>query len=143
PTPEDLAEAGEKRLRELKLGFRAKYVAHASRLVADGALDLMALRRASYQEAKEALTSHPGVGEQVAYCVLIFSLDKLEAFPIDRWVSRAMQEWYLNGKKMSYLETVEWAHGYFGRYAGYAQQYLFHGGRLGKVGRVGTEQAAG
>ena len=130
PTPEDLAEAGEKRLRELKLGFRAKYVAHASRLVADGALDLTALRKASYQEAKEVLISLPGVGDKVADCVLIFSLDKLEAFPIDRWVRRAVEEWYLGGQRLNYAKMREWAVGYFGPYAGYAQQYLFHGKRL-------------
>ena len=142
PTPEDLAEAGEKRLRELKLGFRAKYVAHASRRVADGALDLMALREAPYLEAKEVLTSLPGVGEKVADCVLIFSLNKLEAFPIDRWVRRAVEEWYLGGQRLNYARLREWAVGYFGPYAGYAQQYLFHGKRL-EGQRNGSERRQG
>lgn len=142
PPAQLVAAAGEQALRDLGLGFRAKYLAHAAIQVAEGVLDLEELRRTPYWDAKARLTELPGIGAKIADCVLVFSLDKLEAFPIDRWVSRAMQEWYLNGKKMSYLETVEWAHGYFGRYAGYAQQYLFHGGRLAKVGRVGTEQAA-
>ena len=130
PTPQALAEAGEQCLRELRLGFRAKYVAHAAKAVAEGNLDIFALREAPYQEAKETLMFLPGIGEKVADCVLAFSLDKMEAFPIDRWVRRALEEWYLDGKRLSYPKLREWAVGYFGLYASYAQQYLFHGRRL-------------
>ena len=136
PPAHKIAEAGEGALRELGLGFRAKYLARAAIQVAEGALDLEEVRRLPYWEARARLTELYGIGAKIADCVLVFSLDKLEAFPIDRWVSRAVQEWYLNGSKMSYDDIVHWAHGYFGRYAGYAQQYLFHGGRLGKVGRT-------
>ena len=130
PTPQALAEAGEVRLRELKLGFRAKFVAQAAAAVASGKLDLLPLREASYQDAKDVLLALPGVGEKVADCVLLFSLDKLEAFPIDRWVRRVMEESYLNGEKLSYPKLREWSLQYFGPYAGYAQQYLFHRRRL-------------
>ena len=136
PPAHKIAEAGEGALRELGLGFRAKYLASAAVQVAEGALDLEEVRRLPYWEARARLTELHGIGPKIADCVLVFSLDKLEAFPIDRWVSRAVQEWYLNGGKMSYDDIVHWAHGYFGKYAGYAQQYLFHGGRLGKVGRT-------
>ena len=125
-----VAEGGEALLRQLGLGFRAKYLAHAALEVARGDLDLEELRRTPYWDAKARLIELPGVGAKIADCVLAFSLDKLEAFPIDRWVNRAMQEWYLNGEKLKYEEMVRWAHGYFGPYAGYAQQYLFHGKRL-------------
>ena len=64
-------------------------------------------------------------------CVLVFSLEKLEAFPIDVWVRRALGEWYFPGQKIPPDRVLlEWAHGHFGRYAGYSQQYLFHGRRL-------------
>lgn len=126
PTPEKLAEAGEAALRDLKLGFRAKYVARVAEIVALGEVKLESLRHLPYQEAKEVLTSLPGVGDKVADCVLLFSLDKLEAFPIDRWVLRAMEEWYLDGAKLSYRDIRAWALARWGGYAGYAQQYLFH-----------------
>jgi len=61
--------------------------------------------------------------------VLLFSLDKLEAFPIDRWVRRAVGEWYFKERQPSYREVRAWAREYFGPYAGYAQQYLFQGRR--------------
>ena len=141
PTAAKLAEAGEERLRRLGLGFRAKYLAPAARMVADGQVDLFALREAPYEEALEALTALPGVGGKVANCVLLFSLDKLEAFPVDVWIHRALAEWYVGGrgKPPSRREMRLWAQERFGPYAGYANQYLFHHRRReGRVPRTGT-----
>jgi N-glycosylase/DNA lyase len=131
PTPAQLAEAGETELRELRLGFRAPYVAQAARRVAEARLDLEALVRCSYPEAKVRLMECPGVGSKIADCVAVFSLEKLEAFPIDVWVRRALGEWYFPGQKTPTDRVLlEWAQDHFGRYAGYANQYLFHGRRL-------------
>ena len=136
PSPEALAEAGEDPLRRLGLGFRAKYVAAAARIVADGGIDLFRLREAPYEEALEALTALPGVGDKVANCVMLFSLDKLDAFPVDVWVDRVLREWYADrmsangGKRLTRKQMRPWAQGYFDRYAGYANQYLFHDRRL-------------
>jgi N-glycosylase/DNA lyase len=131
PTPEALAAAGEQSLRDLGLGFRAKYVAAVSEIVASGKIDLFSLREAAYEDALEALTALPGVGDKVANCVLLFSLDKLEAFPVDVWLHRALQEWYLGGDgKLSRTKMRLWAQDYFKPYAGYASQYLFHNRRL-------------
>ena len=133
PTPRQLAEASEMDLRQLGLGFRAPYVAQAAMLVAEGRLDLDSLVRLPYPEAKGRLLECPGVGPKVADCVAVFSLDKLEAFPIDVWVRRALGEWYFPEQKPpSDRALLEWAQQYFGRYAGYAQQYLFHGRRLAR-----------
>ena len=131
PTPERLACAGEGTLRVLGLGFRAKYVAEIASVVAEGQIDLPALRRRSYQGAKAVLTALPGIGEKVADCILVFSLDKMEGFPVDRWVRRSLEEWYFPGEEsMSYAVLRAWAQERWGRYAGYAQQYLFHDRRL-------------
>ena len=132
PTAEQLAEAGEAALRELGLGFRAKYVAAAADSVARSQIDLFSLREASYQEALDALLELPGVGDKIANCVLLFSLDKLEAFPVDVWIDRALREWYFapNGETVPRARMRAWAQQRFGRYAGYANQYLFHDRRL-------------
>jgi N-glycosylase/DNA lyase len=131
PTPQRLAEAGELELRKLGLGFRAPYVARAALLVAQGELDLDALVLLPYLEAKARLMECPGVGPKVADCILVFSLEKLEAFPIDVWVRRALGEWYFPGQKTPPDRVLlDWAQDHFGRYAGYANQYLFHGRRL-------------
>lgn len=133
PAPADLAEAGEGELRRLGLGFRAPYVWEASKAVLDGTLDLPALVQMPYAKAKEALMEMKGIGPKIADCIAIFSLEKLEAFPIDVWIRRALAEWYFPDQKTPPDKVMlQWAQGHFGRYGGYAQQYLFHGQRLRK-----------
>jgi N-glycosylase/DNA lyase len=133
PTPAQLAKAGEAELRRLGLGFRAPYVDRATRLLLEKSLELDALIKMPYDEAKARLMECPGIGPKIADCILVFSLEKMEAFPIDVWVRRALAEWYFPGEKTPTNRVLEqWAHGYFGRYGGYAQQYLFHGRRLEK-----------
>ena len=133
PTPAQLNQAGEPELRRLGLGFRAPYVAQAAASVAEGGLDLDALVHKPYSEAKDRLMECAGIGPKIADCIAVFSLDKLEAFPIDVWVRRALGEWYFPGQKTPPDRVLlEWAQDHFGRYSGYSQQYLFHGRRLEK-----------
>ncbi len=131
PSPADLAEAGEAELRRLKLGFRAPYVHRAAMALLEGRIDLDHLVRAPYEESKEQLMSLKGIGDKIADCIALMSLEKLQAFPIDVWVRRALADWYFPGQKTPTNRTLlPWAQEYFGRYAGYANQYLFHGRRL-------------
>jgi N-glycosylase/DNA lyase len=127
PEPGRLAVAGTAALRKCELGFRAPYIAGIARTIAGGKFETPeALRELPYQQAKERLMSLKGVGEKVADCVLLFSLDKLEAFPVDRWVKRAVESLFLGNRTVSEKTVREWGRAHYGRYAGYAQQYLFH-----------------
>lgn len=135
PTPAQLAELGEQDFREMGLGYRAKFLARLARDLAERDLDLLSLRALPYEEAKEALLRIYGVGEKVADCVLLFSLDKLEACPIDVHVRRAFTEWYFDGERRTDRALRLWAAEYFRNDAGYAQQYLFHYRRLGVLGK--------
>lgn len=130
PGPGRLAGAGEAALRRLGLGFRAKYVARAAEAVARGGFDLEAIVRLPYRAALDALTGLEGVGEKVADCVLAFSFDMPEAFPVDRWVKRALVQWYGVPAALSTRKTADWARARFGRDAAYVNQYLFHRQRL-------------
>ena len=131
PKPADLAEAGEMELRRLKLGFRAPYVHQAAIAVAEKRLDLDWLVAAPYEAAKAELMALKGIGDKIADCIALMSLEKMQAFPIDVWVRRALADWYFPGQKTPTNRVLlPWAQGYFGRYAGYANQYLFHGRRL-------------
>lgn len=134
PTPEKLAAASIKQLLDCKLGFRAKYVRDAAKLVYSGKLDLESLKKMDYQSSLEKLRTIYGIGNKIADCILLFSLDKLEAFPIDRWSQRILLKYYskifndvkekpLSEKK--YEELHKEIVNYFGPYAGYAQQFLF------------------
>ena len=139
PTAGQLAELGEEDFRTLGLGYRARYLARLGEFFATGRTDLMELRGAPYQEAKDALLGIYGVGEKVADCVLLFSLDKLEACPVDVWVRRVLTEWYFPGQKVTDRILREWAASWFGQDAGYAQQYLFHQRRLAGKPRSAAE----
>jgi N-glycosylase/DNA lyase len=130
PTPQQILGLGETGLRLMGMGFRSKYLAETARRVVEEGYDLEGLRELPYQDAKKDLMGLFGVGDKVADCVLLFSLDKMEAFPIDRHVRRAVEAWYLAEKRTSYADIVRWAQEYFGPYPGYAQQYLFHRKRL-------------
>jgi len=57
---------------------------------------------------------------------LLFSLGFMQAFPVDVWIKRTMQEMYFSNKPTSNKKIIEFAHGHFGKYAGYAQEYLFY-----------------
>lgn len=145
PTPSKLAEAGLNEIRKCKLGFRAERVLDASRIICTKEFDLAAIRTKDYTKAKHELMSLSGVGHKVADCVLLFSLDKFEAFPVDVWVKRIIMGLYHSFFERSFIEKVlrsssitshdymkinSFGREYFGDYAGYAQEYLFHFKRI-------------
>ena len=142
PSPGALRDAGEQALRDLKLGFRAQNVIGAAQgIVAGDGPDLYALRESEYDHALTELVKLRGVADKVANCVMLFSLDKPQAFPVDVWIVKALRDWYpdapvppplnRNGNKSSPTEKQkcemrEWALERYGNHAGYANQYMFH-----------------
>lgn len=133
PEPKKLAAASNGELLSCGLGYRAKFVKTASVAVKEGRINFDILKKASYDDARDVLLQIDGIGNKVADCILLFSLEKLEAFPLDRWIVRSLQQYYparfsfegktLTDKKYQLLHKrlVE----YFGPYAGYCQQFLF------------------
>jgi N-glycosylase/DNA lyase len=86
PSVEKLAVASVHGLEECGLGYRAKYVQATAKRIRDEKIDLVAFKQLPYAEAKKRLFEFSGVGLKVADCVLLFSLEKMEAFPVDVWV---------------------------------------------------------
>ncbi len=116
PTPEDILENPEGLLPSHP-GFRYKYLIDAAHKVSSGQVDLAQIEKtASYDYTVERLKEILGVGDKVASCAALFGFGNLEAFPIDVWMKRAIDE-YFDG----YLD-----HKALGKYAGVAQQYIFH-----------------
>jgi N-glycosylase/DNA lyase len=145
PEPQKVASSTENELMDCGLGYRVKYVLETSKRICETKFDFMSLRKLSYVEAKKTLMTFPGVGEKVADCVLLFSLGKMEAFPVDIWVKRVMVNHYgdkLAPELFQRLENREslsvrdykllnnFGRSYFGEYAGYAQEYLYHYERM-------------
>jgi N-glycosylase/DNA lyase len=141
PTPERLARATHGELSRCGLGYRAKYVSETAKIVHKSDFEFERLRGLAYERAKEELLNFPGVGLKVADCVLLFSLGKLEAFPVDVRIKRVILKYYASHfpdkfvKKISrkkspskseYEQLSLFGRRYFGEYAGYAQEYLYH-----------------
>lgn len=127
PSVAAVARATHGQLWACKMGFRAKNLLAAARLIDSGKVRLEAVAAMDYQRAVEELTKLPGVGPKVADCALLFGWGRQEAFPIDVWIERALRRLYFAGQRhVTRRQLVEFHRSYFGPYAGYAQQYLFH-----------------
>lgn len=126
PKLQTLAEVKEDELKSCRLGYRAKYIAEAARQINrdDGSV----LEVASDMNDKEILKyllHISGIGPKVASCIMLFSMGKLNIFPIDVWVKRVMNRLY-NIEENDVDGMKEYAHKHFGKYGGIAQQYLFY-----------------
>lgn len=119
PKPETLAKLTPDDLAPLRAGFRNKYIIDASRKVATGEVDLEKCKNVPYDDARAELCKIKGVGNKVADCTLLFGMHRIEAFPIDVWMRRAMERLFPNMTGED-----------FGEYAGIAQQYIFHYARM-------------
>ena len=119
PKPEILAKLTPDDLAPLRAGFRNKYIIDASRKVATGEVDLEKCKNVPYDDARAELCKIKGVGNKVADCTLLFGMHRIEAFPIDVWMRRAMERLFPNMTGED-----------FGEYAGIAQQYIFHYARM-------------
>jgi N-glycosylase/DNA lyase len=133
PTWSELAFIPEAELRACQFGFRARFIHQTACFLAANPGWLEATAAMPYANAKERLCSLPGVGEKIADCVLLFGAGRLEAFPVDTWILKAMAARYgLHGWKPA--QVAQFGRAHFGPLAGLAQQYLFayerlHGGR--------------
>ena len=116
PTARGVAESPEGLLPSHP-GFRFRYLTDAAEKVASGQIKLDEISSAaSYAYTVDELKKITGVGDKVASCTALFGFGNLEAFPIDVWMKRAIDE-YFGGK----LDPSN-----LGDYAGVAQQYIFH-----------------
>jgi len=132
PTPEELAKSTEEELRECGVGFRDKYILKTAKDVVDGKFDLEKISKLDTESAKKELLKITGVGPKVADCILLFSMGKSDAFPIDVWIKRIMENLYIK-EEVSLKEIEKYSKNRFGKYAGIAQQYLFYYVRENKL----------
>jgi len=141
PTMKNLYKASINELCTCSVGYRARAIKSIAEKIVTGVLTIDELYRSKYNEARKILTSIYGIGNKIADCILLFSLEKTEAFPIDVWMGRAIFMYYkrlidnrnvafmnankkLSDNQYSILSDIMRDH--FGKYGGYAQQYLFY-----------------
>jgi len=119
-----IAQIAEEDLRSCGIGYRARSIHRTARFLANQPGFLQNLEKLSTHEARQALLILPGVGRKIADCVLLFGYGRLEAFPIDTWISRTVKSSYgLDG--FSDEQVQQFAAAHYGLNAGLAQQFLF------------------
>ena len=129
PAAERVALLEEPELAPLRAGYRAAYIINAARAVASGGIDLDAAAAMDGDAARRYLKGLSGVGDKVANCAVLFGLHRLDAFPIDVWIKRALRAHLPPDFDPTTL----------GEYAGLAQQYMFFAERA--VSAVNTRKS--
>lgn len=115
PSAEKISTLSLEDLAPLRSGFRAKYILDAAKKVANKEIDLEQIFSNHISYGREELMKIKGVGAKVSECALLYGFQKTDAFPVDVWVKRIMEELYPDGMpECAYPEL------------GIAQQYLFH-----------------
>lgn len=145
PTVEKLKEVTLEEIESCGVGFRAKYIVdtvnrvYDSKMSSEGNLDfdLNNIKSKGDDECHKLLQNFMGIGPKVADCIMLFSMEKYSAFPVDVWVKRAMQHFYL-APDVSLKKIRDFGRDKFGSLSGFAQQYLFYYARENNIS-VGEE----
>jgi len=135
PTLLEMENATETELRDMGLGYRAKYIIQTrDLLIKNGGKDhLLSLRNIrDPHEVQETLLQYSGIGRKVADCVALFSLDQEDAIPVDVHVQHIASRDYdpsVLGSAKSLTPTIYRKVGDLFRdrfvYAGWAHSLLF------------------
>ena len=134
PTPEELSRASVEEIRACQTGFRDKYIKSVVDYVSENNVDVLSYRKLNTDECIKELVKCNGVGPKVADCITLFGMQKYDTFPVDVWVKRVMEEFYVEDN-LSLPKIRKFALDKFGNLAGFAQQYLFYYARELGIGR--------
>lgn len=135
PSPKQLENATLEEIVATGASFRGKYIFDTIAKIneaSDLAFDLDNIKALSDDECHIALQNFKGVGAKVADCIMLFSMGKHSAFPVDVWVKRAMIHFYV-APDVSLQKMRVFARDKFGEYSGIAQQYLFYYARENNI----------
>lgn len=134
PTAERLSAAPVERILECKAGFRAPRIKEAATRFLYEKDKIYNIKNMSYDEGLAYLKTYKGIGDKVANCILLFSMRHFDTFPVDVWVRRVMQTLYVS-KETKDADIRKFAENKFGKYSGFAQQYLFFYARENGIGK--------
>jgi len=141
PTVNQLKDATEEELKACGVGFRAKYIKDTVNKIYKNSIkddsyekeyDMSWIKMQPDDLCHKMLQNYNGIGAKVADCAMLFSMGKYSAFPVDVWVKRAMQYFYL-APDVSLKKIRDFGREKFGELSGFAQQYLFYYARENKI----------
>lgn len=94
PTPDELKKLSSDELSACGLGYRASYIHETAEVFARGEFDAEYLSGLDDEALIGTLMSLKGVGVKVANCTALFGFHRLDLFPIDVWIQRALDTYY-------------------------------------------------
>lgn len=134
PTAEQLSVVPVDKIQECKAGFRSPRLKAAAERFITEKNEIYNIKNTTYDEGLAYLKTYAGIGDKVANCVLLFSMKQFDTFPVDVWVRRVMQTLYVD-KNTKDADIQKFAERKFGKFSGYAQQYLFYYAREQGIGK--------
>ena len=109
--------------RELKCGFRDKYIYEIVKKINDNIIDLNLIERMDSNDALTYLMKNNGIGEKVASCILLFAYSRYDVYPIDTWVKKYMKDTY----NITDIKKIkEYTKNKYKDNCGLMIQYMFH-----------------
>lgn len=136
PKIENLINVSIEELQSCGVGFRAKYIKDTIEKIYtnkdEKSLNIDWIKAQEDEICHNELQKFTGIGPKVADCIMLFSMEKYSAFPVDVWVKRAMNYFYL-APDVSLKKIREFGRNKFGAFSGFAQQYLFYYAREQKI----------
>lgn len=122
PTLKQLKGLSINDFRSLKLAFRSTWLHELTEKIESEDF-FIKLKELSLKEKLDTLMQYKGIGFKVASCVALFGYGELNAFPVDIWVKRIMENLYnITG---STKKIMAFGMQSFSPYAGYYQEMLF------------------
>lgn len=125
PQIETIANTSIDDLLECRIGFRARNVKAAAKVLLDEDFTNKIVNNLNEEEVRDELTKLHGVGTKIADCVLTYSLGFDNVMPLDRWGIRILTNYYGLDEKTKYEDMKTWYQNYFGSHSAWAGQMLF------------------
>ena len=123
PNLDDLKNVSIEDYRNLKVGFRDKYIYEFIQNLINKKIDLDYIDTLNSLDAMKYLLNMRGIGEKVASCILLFSYSRFDVFPIDTWVKKYMKDTY---NIESVNEIRKFTMDKYKENSGLVIQYMFH-----------------
>ncbi|MCT4507467.1 MAG: 8-oxoguanine DNA glycosylase [Tepidibacter sp.] len=134
PSIKKMNSLTQEEIRKCGTGFRDQYIKDTTFIIKNDSEDIYKYKNLDTDMCKKALLQFCGVGPKVADCIMLFSMEKYDAFPVDVWVKRVMEEFYVD-ENLSLKKIREYGINKFSDLSGFAQQYLFYYARELGIGK--------
>jgi len=117
PTPNQILSTSDKKLGTCGLGYRLDYIKSAAAICMYDDTYLEKLNTQDDEALLVKLMEFHGIGPKIAKCIMLFGYKRYNAFPVDVWIKRALEDNY---------STSDFDFSSYEPFCGIMQQYIFY-----------------